>query len=94
MAFCMWIAYFLSLNFLATSGRCLQMAGDGGKDGGGSSGQGQGLWKLEVARQVLAEDYGPRLDWVTVAKALDHERFIIPDQVRLFGSCFFCLVFW
>lgn len=35
-----------------------------------------------MARQVLAEDYGPRLDWVAVAKALDHERFNIPDQVR------------
>lgn len=58
------------------------MAGDGGKDGGGSSGQGQGAWKLDVARQVLVEDYGPRLDWVAVAKALDHERFNIPDQVH------------
>lgn len=57
------------------------MAGDAGRDAGGPAGQGQGLWKLEVARQVLAEDYGPRLDWVAVAKALDHERFNIPDQV-------------
>lgn len=56
------------------------MAADGGRDGGGPSGQGQGLWKLEIARQVLAEDYGPRLDWVAVAKALDHDRFNIPDQ--------------
>ncbi|CAN0374218.1 unnamed protein product, partial [Scytosiphon promiscuus] len=40
-------------------------------------------WKLEVARQVLAEDYGPRLDWVAVAKALDHDRFNIPDQNAL-----------
>lgn len=57
------------------------MAGDAGRDAGGAAGQGQGLWRLEVARQVLAEDYGPRLDWVAVAKALDHERFNIPDQV-------------
>lgn len=58
-----------------------KMAGDGGRDGGGSAGQGQGAWKLDVARQVLVEDYGPRLDWVAVAKALDHERFNVPDQV-------------
>ncbi|CAM9552602.1 unnamed protein product, partial [Ectocarpus sp. 12 AP-2014] len=60
-----------------------KMAGDAGRDAGGPAGQGQGLWKLEVARQVLAEDYGPRLDWVAVAKALDHERFNIPDQNAL-----------
>lgn len=79
---------------MSTSGRCQQMAGDGGKDGGGSSGQGQGAWKLDVARQVLVEDYGPRLDWVAVAKALDHDRFNIPDQVHtvretgiLWGLC-------
>lgn len=36
-----------------------------------------------MARQVLAEDYGPRLDWVAVAKALDHERFNIPDQASV-----------
>ena len=74
--------------FLVPSFFCVQptpsqkMAGDGGRDGGGpGQGPGQGLWKLEVARQVLVEDYGPRLDWVAVAKALDHERFNIPDQV-------------
>ena len=73
-------------------------AGDTGRDAGGPAGQGQGLWKLEVARQVLAEDYGPRLDWVAVAKALDHERFNIPDQASgrypLFLSIFlpfFCV---
>lgn len=59
------------------------MAANAGRDGGGPSGQGQGVWKLEVARQVLAEDYGPRLNWVAVARALDHDRFDIPDQVKL-----------
>lgn len=66
---------------LETNGWGSKMAGDVGRDTGGPSGQGQGLWKLEVARQVLAEDYGPRLDWVAVAKAFDHDRFNIPDQV-------------
>lgn len=70
------------------------MAGDVGRDTGGPSGQGQGLWKLEVARQVLAEDYGPRLDWVAVAKALDHDRFNIPDQVHRFDQCRRVLAFW
>lgn len=59
--------------------------GDGGRDGG-PSGQGLGLWKLDFARQVLAEDYGPRLDWVAVAKAFDHDRFNIPDQVSALRS--------
>lgn len=71
------------------------MAADAGRDGGGSAGQGQGLWKLEVARQVLAEDYGPRLDWVAVARALDHDRFNIPDQVftcTMYGSLVFFLL--
>lgn len=61
------------------------MGSDVGRDAGGPAGQGQGLWKLEIARQVLAEDYGPRLDWVAVAKALDHDRFNIPDQAS--GNC-------
>ncbi|CAM9387832.1 unnamed protein product, partial [Sphacelaria rigidula] len=52
-------------NSLFSSGEG-QMAADAGRDGGSSAGQGQGLWKLEVARQVLAEDYGPRLDWIAV----------------------------
>lgn len=68
------------------------MAGDAGRDAGGPAGQGQGLWKLEVARQVLAEDYGPRLDWVAVAKALDHDRFNIPDQAS--ASCLLSLVLY
>lgn len=54
--------------------------GDGGRDGG-AAGQGPGLWKLEVARQVLMDDYGPRLDWLMVARSLDHDQFNIPDQV-------------
>ena len=58
------------------------MAGELNRDSGGGGSAGQGLWKLEVARQVLAEDYGPRLDWVAVAKSLDHDSFNIPDQVN------------
>lgn len=55
--------------------------------GGGAGSGGQGLWKLEVARQVLVEDYGRRLDWVAVAKAFDHDGFNIPDQVKRCDNC-------
>lgn len=68
-------------NSLFSSSGEAHVTADGG-GGGGGGGHRQGLWNLEVARQVLAEDYGSRLDWVSVAKAFDHDRFIIPDQVQ------------
>ncbi|CAM9443097.1 unnamed protein product [Choristocarpus tenellus] len=59
-----------------------QGVANAGRDGGGpgGAGQGQGLWNLEVVKQVLAEDYSKHLDWAAVAMAFDHDDFYIPDQ--------------
>lgn len=59
------------------------LASSGTEGGIGSELSKEGGWNLEVVRQVLATDYGNKLDWVGVAHEFDHPEFNVPDQVAL-----------